>query len=117
VTSTTPDPQGPSNAITLGKPFLNTGDGTAVIPVSVPGAGKLDLKGSGVVSQRPARASISREVSEAEIVNLLVKAKGKAKKKLAAKGKAKVKVTITFTPTGGTPNAQTAKVKLKKKRG
>jgi hypothetical protein len=117
VTTTTPDSTtGPSNQISLGKPFLNTADGTAVIPASVPGAGKLTLTGSGVVTRRPARASASSEVAQAEIVNLLVKAKGKAKKKLASKGKVKVKVTITFTPTGGSANAQTLAVKLKKKR-
>jgi hypothetical protein len=115
VTTTTPDSAGPSNQITVGKPFLNPGDGTAMIPTSVPGPGKLTLTGSGVVTQRPARASASREVSQAELVDLLVKAKGKAKKKLLAKGKVKVKATITFTPNGGSPGARAVSVVLKKK--
>ena len=109
-----PPPPLPSNLLTLGKPKLNKKKGTATQPVTVPGPGVLTLTGKGVVTRRPARASASRAVSAAGTVNLLVKPKGKAKRKLNSTGRAKVKVTITFVPTGGSPNAQTKTIKLKK---
>jgi len=112
VSTTTPDP---SNVIAIGKPILKRSKGTAVLPVSVPGAGNLTLSGTGLVAQRPARASVARAVSAAGVVNLKVKPKGKAKKKLNKIGKAKVKATVTFTPTGGNANAQPVTVKLRKK--
>ena len=40
----------------------------------------------------------------------------KAKRKLREKGKIKINAQITFTPTGGTANAQTAKLKIKQKK-
>jgi hypothetical protein len=109
-----PPPPPPSNAITLGKPVLNRVKGTAVEPVDVPGPGSLTLTGKGLVAQRPARASVSRTVPAAGIVNLLVKSKGKTKKKLNKTGKAKVTLTITFTPTGGSAASKTKSIILKK---
>jgi hypothetical protein len=50
-------------------------------------------------------------------VNLVVKPKGKTRGKLTSTGKAAVKVRFTFTPTGGAPNVQTKKIKLKKTLG
>jgi hypothetical protein len=47
---------------------------------------------------------------------LVVKPKGKAKKKLNQRGKAKLSAEVTYTPDGGSPNTQTASVKLAKKR-
>jgi hypothetical protein len=107
-----------SNAATIGKPRLNRKRGTGRLPVTVPGPGTLTLRGSGVVTERWARAtaSLSRTVSAAGTVKLLVKAKGRAKRKLDRTGRVKVSVTITFTPTGGTANAQRKRIKLIKKR-
>ena len=104
-------------AIKLGRPILNKTRGTAIEPVFVPDPGQLALKGKGVVRQRTTRASVSRAVSAAGIVNLLVKPKGKTKRKLANTGKAKVRLTITYIPTGGDPSAQTKKIRLRKRRG
>lgn len=109
-TTTTP------GAIKLGKPILDKARGTAIEPVYVPDPGKLILRGKGVVKQRTSRASASRAVSAAGVVNLLVKAKGKKKHKLAKTGKVKVKVKITYTPTGGKPSTRTKKITLKKQR-
>lgn len=96
--------------------MLNKKNGTATEPVFVPGPGVLMLTGKGVVTKRPVRASASRAVSAAGVVNLLVKAKGKTKKKLNKTGKAKVKVRVTYKPTGGTANTQSKSVKLIKKQ-
>jgi hypothetical protein len=105
----------PSHKISLGKPKLNKKNGTAIEPVAVPGPGVLTLGGTGVVRQGSGRASASRIVNGAGIVNMLVKPKGKAKRKLNTSGRARVKITITFTPTGGTANSESMKIKLRKR--
>jgi hypothetical protein len=105
-----------SNSFSFGKLKRNRDRGTATLPVTLPGAGKLSLSGKGVVKQpRVARASADRAVSAAGTVKLLIKAKGKAKRKLKSKGKVRVKVRVTYTPTDGTPNTKKPKVKLIKK--
>ena len=55
----------------------------------------------------------SKDVDDAGAATLAVKAKGNAKEKLADRGKVKVKLEVTFTPTGGDPNTETKKGKLK----
>lgn len=104
----------PINTLTAGKPKLNKKKGTARVPVTVGDAGQLTLSGKGV---KTAAASKAVAVARPGTVNLTVKPKGKTRSKLNSTGKAKVKVTITFTPTGGTPNVQTKKIKLKKTLG
>jgi hypothetical protein len=100
----------------FGKLKKNARRGTAILPVTVPGAGTVALSGNGVVSQQAsaARSGKARAVTSASTVNLLVKAKGKARGKLGRHGKAKVKPLVTFTPTGGPAVAQQTKVKLVK---
>ena len=93
--------------------------GTAVLPVTVPGAGTLSLSGRGVAGQqasisRAARAG-GRAVASASTVKLVVKGKGKKKKTLNGTGKVKLNLAITYTPTGGDPSTQSMKVQLKKK--
>jgi hypothetical protein len=102
----------------LGKLKRNKARGTAVLPVTVPGAGTLSLSGKGVVNQE---ASASRAASgktgamtSASTLKLLVKPKGKAKRKLSRRGKAKVIAVVTFTPAGGPAVAQPRSVKLVK---
>jgi hypothetical protein len=104
----------PSNTFSLAKGKVNKANGTAKLPVTVPGPGVLTLQGKGVKSQRVPAAGLrlSRPVPGAGTVTLKVKAKGSSLKKLKALGRLKVKVTITFTPTGGTPASATRKVKL-----
>jgi hypothetical protein len=103
----------------FGKLGRNKKRGTAVLPVTVPGAGTLSLSGRGVAGQQ---ASTSRAVSargkavaSASTVKLLVKGKGKKRKKLNETGKVKLNLAITYTPTGGEASTQSLKVKLKKK--
>ena len=57
---------------------------------------------------------ISKSVP-AGLAQLLIKARGKKQKKLNETGKVKLNVAVTYTPTGGDPNTQSTKVKLRKK--
>jgi Low-density lipoprotein receptor repeat class B len=108
----------PFGVFAVGRVKLNKRRGTAVFPVTVPGAGVATLTGKGVVKQRSAArfsGAIAKAVSAAGVVKLKVKAKGKTKKRLRKKGRAKVKVTIGFVPTGGSGGTKTKSVTLKKK--
>ena len=93
--------------------------GTAVLPVTVPGAGTLSLSGTGVAGQQVntsrAASGEGRAVASASTVKLEVKAKGKKKKTLNKTGKVKLNLAITYAPAGGDPSTQSVKVKLKKK--
>jgi hypothetical protein len=97
----------------------NTKRGTAVLPVTVPGAGTLSLSGRGVAGQQASTSRAAnaggRAVASASTVKLVVKGKGKKKKTLNETGKVKLNLAITYTPTGGDPSTQSMKVKLKKK--
>jgi hypothetical protein len=97
--------------IGFGKLKRNSARGTAILPVTVPGAGTISLSGKGVVQQQ---ASVSRAVASAHTVKLLVKPKGKAKGKLSRRGKAKIKPAVTFAPNGGPSVTQPKKIKLVK---
>ncbi len=103
--------------ISLGKLKRNSRRGTAILPVTVPGAGTLSLSGKGVVKQQASVSSAARgsqAVTSARTLKLLVKPKGKAKRKLSRRGKAKVKPAVTFTPAGGPSVTQPKKIKLVK---
>jgi hypothetical protein len=107
--------------IGVGKLKRNKEKGTAIIPVTVPGAGTLSLSGKGVVKQRATSAHrttrvAGKAVTSAGVVKLLVKAKGKTKRKLNRSGQVKVKSVVTYTPIDGPPVAQTRRVKLVKKQ-
>jgi hypothetical protein len=93
----------PTNAFTIGAITRNKKKGTATIKVSVPNEGGLGASGKGVTATLLGPPS-----------RLLIRARGKKKKTLNETGKVKLKVAITYTPTGGDPNTQPVKVKLKK---
>jgi hypothetical protein len=104
----------------VGKLKRNTENGTAIIPVTVPGAGTLSLSGKGVVKQRDSVAyrttRVSKAVTGAGVVKLLVKAKGKKKRNLNRNGQVKVKTVLKYTPIDGPPVSQPRRVKLVKKQ-
>jgi DNA-binding beta-propeller fold protein YncE len=103
----------------IGRAKLNESNGTARLPVKVPGHGKLALSGKGVVKQPRGHARFStalRRKSRPHTIDLLVKPKGKTKRRLNRTGRAKVKVTVTDTPKGGGPDSQTKTIRLKKFR-
>lgn len=110
-------PATPSNQFTFGKVKLNKRKGTAKLPVIVPGAGTLKLAGAGLKPQRalpggPGR--VRKPVAGAGVVKLAIMPKGGKKATLSKAGKVTVKAKVTYTPTGGSPNTQTKRVKLKK---
>jgi Tol biopolymer transport system component len=98
-------PQGPSqgpphgagaaNRLRIGKPILNRRRGTAKLPVTLPAAGTLSLRGKQVKSPR------KRSVAGPATVKLLVKPKAAAARALARTGRAKVKAIVSFARRGG----------------
>jgi hypothetical protein len=110
-----PGTEEPSNAFTVGAITRDKKKGTATVRVNVPNPGELTASGDGVKPASARRAKTGRSVGAGQ-AQLLIKAKGKKKRKLNETGKAKLNVVITYTPTGGSPNTQSVKVKLKKTR-
>jgi hypothetical protein len=104
----------PSNAVTVGKTTPNVKKGTAMLDLILPNPGDVTASGNGVNAASASGAVVSKALG-AGPTELLIKAKGKKKQTLNATGKVKLNVAITYTPTGGSPNTQSVKVKLKKK--
>ena len=94
----------------IGKAKLDKKKGTAKIPVSLPGNGRLKVTGKGV-------KATTKSVKAAKTLKLTIKAKGKALKKLRRSGKAKLKLKFGFLPSssGALNAAQTKSVVLRKK--
>jgi Tol biopolymer transport system component len=101
---------GASSGLQIGKPILDRRRGTAKLPVTVPAAGSLRLRGRGI------KPHAARKVGNASTVKLAVKPKGSVAKELARKGAAKVKAIVTYTRTGGGAETKSKTFKLKKKR-
>jgi len=96
------------NAFSFGKVKHDRTNGTATLPVIVPGAGTLKLaKGKVVGSQQ--------NVREAGRYTFVIKARGKTRRKLNRKGKVKVTVMVSFTPSGGQTLTKPKTLTLKKK--
>jgi Tol biopolymer transport system component len=99
----------PSNDFRFGKLKRNLKKGTAKLTVKVPGPGELVLKKSKRVRKD------SDQARGAGKVRLRVRPRQKARAKLADRGKLKVSAQVTYTPTGGEPNTESKKVKLKRR--
>jgi hypothetical protein len=102
----------------IGRAELNESNGTAKLPVTVPGPGTLRLSGKGIVKQSRGRAQISsarRHRPRTRTFDLLIKPKGKIRKRLNSSGRAKVKVKVIDTPKGGGHDSRTKTVILKKR--
>ncbi len=104
----------PTNTFALGPITRNKNKGTATLEVTVPNPGDLTVGGKGVKSAGGRTAVTSKAVGGGP-VQLTIRVKGKKKRKLNDTGKVKVKPKITYTPTGGAPNTQSRKVKLRKR--
>lgn len=101
----------PSNSFTFGKPVLNKKQGTAKLPVNVPGAGTLKIADVKKSKKRIKAKTI--QANAAGAVKLPLQPTKSARKVLEDKGKLKVKVKVTFTPTGGLAASRTRKLVLK----
>ena len=96
-----------SNSFSLAKPKLNERRGTAILMATVPGAGKVVLRGKGI--KRHAEKALG-----AGKVRLKVVAKKKAARKLENTGGVKLTAKISFTPVGGDPNTLSKRLRLRK---
>lgn len=100
----------PSSSFTVGGPNLNRRKGSARLTLSLPNPGQVSASGKGAkVGGATARAAAGPGSTQ-----LVVRSKGRKRRTLDATGKVKLRLTITYTPTGGTPNSQTVRLKLRK---
>jgi hypothetical protein len=95
----------PANSFELKTPKRNQNNGTAKLPVLLPGPGRVAVSGKGV------KGSTER-APEAGKVKLPIKPRGKVKRHLRNRGKVKVKAKITFRPVGGHSRSESKTVKL-----
>jgi hypothetical protein len=98
----------PSNVVVLGKPALNKKNGTAKLPVTIPGPGTLKI--ADVKKSKKRIKTKTLTATAAGTLKLPVKPTSSARTTLVEKGKLKIKVAVTFTPSGG--SAATVKRKL-----
>jgi hypothetical protein len=95
-----------------------------VLSVTVPGPGELEVRDVADPSARHPRAAAGRQLLKPSsatttgpgTVRLKLRLTKLAREKLRRKGKVRPNAAITYAPTGGTPNTQTAKLKVKMKR-
>ena len=98
----------PPGQLIVGKLTRNKRKGTAKLSVGVNGAGSVALEGDGV---KPATV----QTPAAGDRELPIKATGSKRKALKRKGKVKLEAELSFTPAQGAPDAESAKLKLKRK--
>jgi hypothetical protein len=98
----------PSNHIKLGRLKRILNNGTAVLSLTVPGAGKLTLSGKGV-------KRVTKTAHAAGTLKLRIVTTGRSKANLGSRGRVKLSVTIGFAPTGGTAAQVHRKLTLLKK--
>ena len=97
----------PSNHFSLVELKLNRRNGTAVLSLTVPGAGAASVTGKGV--RKAARSSAG-----AGTIRLPIRLLGKARKRLDRIGAARVSASVSFAPSGGTVASQVRKLTLRK---
>jgi hypothetical protein len=112
---------GGSNKLSFGKARANRNNGSAILPVRVPGPGKLSARGEGAP---PAGASETRKprklikpvtakVAQAGTVKLHLQPTNAARGILELKQRLRVRVAVTFVPSGGKPETATVPVVLR----
>jgi IPT/TIG domain len=105
----------PSPSFSIGRPSLNTTKGTATLPVSVPGAGTLSVRATGIATPTHLREA-GMGVDGPGTVSLPLSLTPAGHVPLRRKGKIRVVPLVTFTPSGGSPTASYRPVVLKLKR-
>jgi virginiamycin B lyase len=89
-----------------GRATINRKNGTAALPVYLPGPGKVVVSGAGLVK-------VTKTVTTAGNLKITVKATGGARKTLGRKGHVSLKVKVTYTPSsGGKPSTTMVPVRL-----
>lgn len=96
------------NSISLGRASLNRKRGTATLPVTVKSPGTLVLTGARVATHEFERAGTAR---------LTVRARGKKLRRLERTGRVRLNLVVTFVPDGGSANAVSLRLRLKKSLG
>jgi hypothetical protein len=102
--------KGGSAQLSFGKAKANPSNGSATLPVRVPGAGLVKAK-SAAKMIRPTKV----RAAGAGTVKLVLKPTSKALTTLRKKRRLRVKVAVTFEPKGGRPETATVFVLLKLK--
>jgi hypothetical protein len=115
----------PSNAFTIKRPKSGR-DGSVMLPLVMPGPGRLKAKATALLTQarkaagrrpRPSTfGTASANVARAGARTLRIKPNARARKALAGGRKLRVTVVVTFTPQGGTANSKTVKATVRKVR-
>jgi hypothetical protein len=114
-----------SNRISFGKAKANPRNGSAVLPVLVPGAGRLSAKTAPAAKASASKAKkaaklikpVSVKVAKAGTVKLGLRPTSAARGILELKQKLRVKVAVTFTPSGGKPETAIVPVMLRLEAG
>ncbi len=99
-----------SSRLGFGKAKANARNGSAILPVEVPGAGSLQAKSAAKLIM-PAKATAAK----AGTVKLVLKPTPKALATLRKKHKLRFKLAVTFKPKGGEAETATVPVLLKLK--
>lgn len=125
--SATPPGNGPSSSgpsrFSIGKARVNRKNGTAILPVQVPGPGFLSAQGKSAPGASASKAkkavklikSASARARAAGTVLLHLKPTPPAREILKRKHKLRVIVAVTYTPTGGQRKAASVPVVLRLK--
>jgi ABC-type phosphate transport system substrate-binding protein len=103
-----------SNKFSIPRTTISSAKGSATFSVKLPGAGKLDVKGSAKSGGKKINVGhVVLTVGKAGTYSVTLKPTGAAKKILREKGKLKVSLTFTFSPNGGAANTSVSSVTLK----
>jgi Tol biopolymer transport system component len=100
---------GTSASLRIGKPILDRRHGTARLPVTVPDAGALRLRGRGI-------QPLARATGGGVTVKLLVRPKGSTARALARTGTAKAKAIVTYARRDGSTETKSKTIRLKKRQ-
>lgn len=93
----------PKLKLSVGK--INAANGTTILKVKVPGAGKLTVGGKGVVK-------VTKKTKKAKTLKVTIKPNAATSALLSRVGSAQVKVKATFKPTSGISVSKTKAVVL-----
>lgn len=99
-----PPPAAPSNRFTLGRPQAAPSGG-AKLAVTVPGPGRLTLRGAGL-------RAVAKAMPGAGTASLLVRPRPATRRRLRAAGSLRVAAKVTFLPRGGSPASRTVHLVL-----